>query len=197
DLIGEVPPCTISVKDKMDGGSVFNTMRFLNRTGPVKVDERLSGGEVVTDDSGVSKGPMVNFNEVIGTPFNDQLIGGPSADILVGGGGADVMCGGYGTDTVDYSDPAHANTGVNVSLDPNPAVPDDPRWNSTDVAEWGKAPHDCRQTNAQGAPVVDAAHPLNCVANDGSPGEGDCVGPDVENVIGTSHDDVLTGNSPG
>jgi Ca2+-binding RTX toxin-like protein len=210
DLIGEVPPCTITVIDKMDGGAGFNTMRFVGRHAGIMVDERTQNGESMIDDTGVNKGPLINFAKVVGTPFDDILIGGPRADILAGEGGADVMCGGYGTDTVDYS---NSPGPVNVSLTPNPAFPDDPRWGGSDIAKFGLAPHDCRQTRSttsvdgqEGDPIPiprdaqghwTANPPLNCIANDGTPGEGDCVGADVENVIGSKFNDVLTGNDPG
>ncbi len=46
----------------------------------------------------------------------------------------------------------------------------------------------------------DAAHPevketrYDCTANDGVPGENDCVGEDIENIVGTPFDDGLIGN---
>ena len=36
----------------------------------------------------------------------------------------------------------------------------------------------------------------DCTPNDGVPGENDCVGEDIENIIGSAHDDVLIGNNP-
>jgi Ca2+-binding RTX toxin-like protein len=36
----------------------------------------------------------------------------------------------------------------------------------------------------------------DCTPDDGLPGENDCVGEDIENVIGSPHDDVMVGNDP-
>jgi Ca2+-binding RTX toxin-like protein len=185
--------------DKIDGGSGFNTVRFNDRNatgptpGPVMVEERSGAGNSVADATGfLLVKDLVQIERVIGTDFDDQFYGSPKPDWFVGRGGADVMCGGYGVDTVDYSG---SSGPVNVSLDP--VLPPDDRWNSTDLDQWSRARHDCRQTDDFGTPVIDATHPLDCSANDGMAGEHDCVGPDVENVIGSQYGDVLVGNDPG
>src|SRR5205807_448341 len=58
----------------------------------------------------------------------------------------------------------------------------------------------CRATDFNtGDSINDKSDPryaLDCTPDDGMAGEGDCVGDDVENVIGSSHDDVLVGNDP-
>ena len=144
---------------------------------------------------------------LIGTPGNDQIIGSSNDDTLVGMGGADLLCGGFGNDTVDYSvDPGDAG-GVNVSLDTS--LPPDSKWNSNNNQTVSFARSDCRQTDDNGIvqlpPNSGPPTPTNkpdCNANDGGPNDGppnarDCVGVDVENVIGTAGNDTLTGSSPG
>jgi Ca2+-binding RTX toxin-like protein len=185
-----------------------------------------SNGNFVTDpthDNFLLVRPFLNIFKIIGTNFNDQIYGGAEDDTLVGAGGADVLCGGYGNDTVDYSgSPGPVHVTLDGAPPGTPGWPD-PRWGSNDGTEQGQAPHDCRQTSnptdttrlpgtsyppsdlpwAQN-PADPSAKPLNCTADDGgqadldpTTGKHDCVGPDVENVIGSPYDDVLIGNDPG
>lgn len=186
--------------DSVEGGAGFNTIRFSSAPGPVTVDERSENSEQAMDANGfLLVKEMRRISLVVGTKYNDQLYGGPRNDRLVGGGGADVICGGYGNDTVDYS----GSTGpVNVSLDAT--LPPDPHWASNSPSQWSLARRDCRQSDSLGTPIVDAQHPQDCSPNDGgaadldpTTGRRDCVGSDVENVIGSPYDDVLVGNDPG
>jgi Ca2+-binding RTX toxin-like protein len=66
---------------------------------------------------------LSNFENIIGSAFNDILIGngsnnsfdgGAGDDTLVGGAGADAFIGGLGIDTVSY---VNASSGVNMTLD--------------------------------------------------------------------------------
>jgi Ca2+-binding RTX toxin-like protein len=190
--------------DLIDGDQGFNTLRFDSKPNGVVIDAGPRGpnGTSVLDpnrpDNGVAadvfvKGIRGSFRtqHIVGTPGNDQIYGSINADTMVGRGGADHICGGYGNDTADYS----ASGGVTVTLDST--LPPDPKWNSTDRQQWTLSRGDCRQTNTQGQ--VEPAAQKDCTANDGvnNGGEGDCVGVDTENVIGSGSDDVLIGNGPG
>jgi Ca2+-binding RTX toxin-like protein len=129
---------------------------------------------------------------VIGTGFDDILVGTIEPDTLVGSGGDDTICGSLGVDTVDYSD---SDQGVHVSLDESgietdarhllPVVPE------SNLAQIRAARIDC-------LPKLPAdAGKKDCTPNDGIPGvEQDCVGEDIENIIGSRFADILVGNSP-
>lgn len=54
-----------------------------------------------------------NFENLIGSSYNDTLTGSGSSNTIEGGDGDDVMDGGFSTDTVSY---AHATAGVTVDL---------------------------------------------------------------------------------
>jgi Ca2+-binding RTX toxin-like protein len=201
----------LACPDIVDGEGGYNTLKFDHQPKGVFVDGGSKGAdpESVIDPTRprngdaranllATKGRGWRFNRIIGTPFNDQIIGSSNNDTIVGRGGADVLCGGPGNDTVDYS----GSTGpVNVSLDTN--LPADTKWESTDNQVRSFSRSDCRQTNSSG--VVDETAQKDCVANDGqvgpdgttATGEHDCVGVDVENVIGSPFNDVLVGDDPG
>jgi Ca2+-binding RTX toxin-like protein len=215
DSFGELNPNYTDVSmmncpDIVDGESGFNTLRFDHKNGVI-IDAGVKGAdpEAVTDPTRTrngdrrenllaTKGRGWRFNKLVGTTGNDQIIGSSNNDTLVGRGGADLLCGGPGNDTVDYSG---SGGSVNVTLDT--ALPPDPKWESRDQQVVSFSRSDCRQTNGSGN--IDEAAPKDCVANDGmvgpdgtpATGEHDCVGIDVENVVGSSHNDVLIGSDPG
>jgi Ca2+-binding RTX toxin-like protein len=186
------------------GGNGFNTMTYsldperaaLPPPAPVQMDKR----DDVAFDADGSGETILNVNKLVGTPYDDEIIGGHQAEVLVGRGGADVLCGGLGVDAVDYSGSA---AGVNVTLDgTQPTDPDlaiqlvaDPGGPSTEELRlrYLRARHDCRQT----VPTTGKPAPggwRDCTPDDGVPGENDCVGEDVENIVGSEFDDVLVGN---
>ena len=51
----------------------------------------------------------------------------------------------------------------------------------------------CTEPNVQGCP---ADLKRDCTPDDGVAGEHDCVGEDIENIVGSPQDDVLIGNDP-
>jgi len=195
------------------GGPGFNTLTFsldperaATAPGPVSVDMR----ENFAIDSDGRAEQAIKFTQLIGTPFDDEIVGGHEAEMLVGLGGADTLCGGLGVDTVDYS---RSTQGVTVTLDgTQPTDPDlaiqlipDPGGPGTEESRlrYLRARHDCRETlkpeDGPFPPGVQAGFPKpggfrDCTPDDGAPGENDCVGEDVENIIGSPHDDVLVGN---
>jgi Ca2+-binding RTX toxin-like protein len=182
-----------------------DTLTFEDRAGPVKTDLREGRSSVVDDDGALES--AVGFRVVIGGAGSDELIGSHFADIISGGPGnnSDVICGALGNDIVDYSG---KDQGVFVDLEGLPPAPGTPQtaFPNTDpdtvlVGNAGvSARVDCRPVLKE--PVTQQGRPdpsdprRDCTANDGVPGENDCVGEDVENVIGTGFDDVLIGNVP-
>jgi Ca2+-binding RTX toxin-like protein len=142
--------------------------------------ETLDGGD--GNDAAVSGGGIDGGggdDEVTGGPGNDTVAGGagndrldfPNADLPEDqSAGADTLDGGDGNDQL-YGGPASS-----------PEQPDTLLGGTgTDTADYGQ----------RAAPL---AISLDGVANDGQAGEGDNVAPDVENVIGGSGRDVLTGS---
>jgi len=204
-------------QDETDGGAGFDTLTYASRDYPVYVDSRAQSqssyaGLGVDDpkpecmaDLNAGSNPDCEVDQVsafiraepmeklVGTRFNDTLIGNKRNNTLIGGDGADVLCGELGIDTVDYSDQTAA---VNVSLDGT--LPTDPRL----VTGGALARQDCRDIDAQNNPIPPGPNaPRDCTSNDGNANDGppnarDCVGEDVENVIGGSGNDTFVGNSP-
>ena len=199
--------------DTVNGAGAFDTATYEDRTGSIKVDlEPGAGG--TTDDDTTTDG-ISGIERIVGGMANDELIGGLGRDTFDGGPGSDTICGGVGNDTVEYSDKTQ---GVTVTLDGVLAT--DPDVFSTDAILSLGARKDCRLTQkgnqANGKPCLpdsyltvpscrkDPAGPApgepelrrDCTADDGVPGENDCIGEDIENVVGSPYDDVLVGNDP-
>ena len=121
-----------------------------------------------------------------------MLIGSIEPDTLVGIGGDDTICGSLGVDTVDYSD---SPAGVRVST-ANAATSRRMRaiscpWSGVEPGPDRAARIDCLPE----LPADAGQEGLHSQRRD--PGvEQDCVGEDIENIIGSEFDDVLIGNSP-
>ena len=197
--------------ESVDAGPGFDTVTYADRTQPVKIDLADVRGAGTVDADGTPEG-MEGVEGVIGGRGSDEITGGTFGETLNGGPGdaPDLICGNLGKDTVDYSDKTQP---VSVTL--NGSLETDADIVSSDSQRVTSARRDCRPTIkdyggpnngllcAKDAPPetlcpLDASgNPRrDCVADDGVPGEGDCVGEDVENIIGTPFNDVLTGNSP-
>lgn len=126
---------------------------------------------------------------------DDVLIGGAGDDTLLGGDGADLLQGGWGADVLDPGpDGGRAEGGQGddrFATGAQPAGADQVLGGpGRDVVDYG----------SRTGPVTVS---LDGVGGDGAPGEGDAVGvpapwdrwgPDVEQVVGGSGDDVLTGS---
>ena len=106
-------------------------------------------------------------DELAGGAGDDELDGGAGDDILDGGPGADVLRGGPGIDVADYF--WHSNAGVVVNL-------------HTAAARGGDAEGD-RFAGQQVIEYVDAS---------GNAQQAQIS--DIENLRGSEHDDVLTGD---
>jgi VCBS repeat-containing protein len=95
--------------DVMDGGSGVDTASYAGSASAVSVS-LVSHAGVGGDADGDQ---LTNFENLIGSSFNDTLIGDGGNNVLAGGAGADIITGGLGNDTVDYSS---SSAGVTVSL---------------------------------------------------------------------------------
>ncbi len=121
--------------DTLDGGSgnetAGDTISYANSKGAVLVNlGLLSGGAQFVSQNGPAASDadgdnISNFENIIGTKFDDALFGsngavvnridaGDGNDFVAGGGGADLLIGGAGTnDTLDYHNDI---TGVTIDL---------------------------------------------------------------------------------
>lgn len=107
--------------NRLDGGDGIDTVSYILANTGVTVD--LSDTEI--QSTGISTDRLSNFENLLGSNFDDRLsgtsgvniiTGGFGDDILEGGGESDVLDGGEGSDTVSYSTAA---LGVVVNLATN------------------------------------------------------------------------------
>jgi Ca2+-binding RTX toxin-like protein len=146
-------------------------------------DDHLFAGP--GDDATVSGGE--GADEADGGPGNDALYGGPGDDRLRGGEGDDrfdfMLLGeeqGAGDDSMDGGPGADAmSAGPTGGAGPGDVFAG---GDGVDVADFSR----------RSAPL---AVDLDGVADDGESGERDDVRPDVENVVGGSDGDALTGSA--
>jgi Ca2+-binding RTX toxin-like protein len=126
------------------------------------------GGALIADG-----GPGSDFLD--GSVVGDTLTGGPDADSFFGRDGDDVLSGGDGDDTFD--------------------------WRGSDLTTDSDAGADEYIGGAGADSVRLTGHPagmnlsLNDVADDGAPGEGDNFHSDLEDIVGTTHDDTYVGRA--
>ena len=137
--------------------------------GVAELDAMSGNGEKNEND--YLAGPMQG---IIGGPGDDHLQGNLFNNTIVGGPGSDTIVGLKGTDTASYAD--HSGD-VNVHAD----LP---------VTEL---PFSSIRPPVSFCPSGTAA--LCNPTPDGSPGENDNVGDDVENIVGGQGNDTLVGSS--
>ena len=166
--------------DKLNGGAGNDTASYAGSDS--RVDVRLSGS--VVNHGHATGDTLINIENLIGSAYNDILAGNGQAnmltgnagndllwgsggdDLLTGGAGADRFQGGPGIDTVTYTDSAE---GVTVRLDSLSAYGGD--------AAGDTFPYrvDVAYMDADGVEQIDSL-------------------PDVENLKGSAHNDVLAGD---
>lgn len=114
----------------------------------------------------------------------DELLGGDARDTLVGGDGADMLDGGADTDEL------HGGAGPDVLLGGegrDTLVP----GLGVDVISGGTNV----DTVSYDERATDVSVSIGAAPADGAPGENDDVGADVENIVGGSGADSLTGDA--
>ncbi len=144
-------------------------------------DSLLGSGTAAT--GGPFAGPLM----IDGGDGADKLTGGSAPDQLIGGGGNDTLTGGLGSDQLSGdagNDRLRGGGGDETfPLGSDPGADTVSGGPGTDTADYSAA--------TSGVTVS-----LDGLANDGA-GEGDNVGGDVERVVGSGWDDVLTGGPGG
>jgi Ca2+-binding RTX toxin-like protein len=111
---------------------------------------------------------------VFGGSGNDQVFGEGGDDRLRGHEGNDLEDGGTGNDDIGYS------PGINHDSDPG-----------ADVTVGGPGTDRLRLSGHNGGMTIS----IDGQANDGTPGEGDNVGGDIEKIEGTTGNDFFTGSA--
>jgi len=103
--------------DSLDGGANAaggDTASYASATSAVTVSLAVAGAQAT---GGAGTDTLSNFENLLGSDYNDSLTGnagnnvlngGGGDDLLVGGAGADTLIGGTGTDTVSYASAAAA-----------------------------------------------------------------------------------------
>ena len=166
--------------DTLDGGEGIDTASYAGSAS--RVDVRLSGTVVNYGDA--TGDTLTNIENLIGSDHNDTLVGNGQAnamtgmvgndllwgssgdDFLTGGPGADRLVGGAGHDTASW---AGSSEGVTVRLHSLKASGGDAQGDSFPYTV------DVAYTDAEGVEQIESL-------------------PDVENLIGSAHDDILAGD---
>ncbi|SDT75214.1 calcium-binding protein [Actinoplanes derwentensis] len=185
--------------DLIDGGSgTRDTVVYWERRKPIvaDLDGKADDGEkgerdtITTTVEGLHGG--LGDDILTGDGRANFLTGDSGADHLFGGGGDDELRGHGGTDLLDGGsgdDLLNPDIGESESGDDGPTVIDPI---AADVVRGGPGVDTVVYTNRVRTPVtVDLDGE---VGDDGRAGEGDTVGADVENIVGTIQADRLTGN---
>jgi Ca2+-binding RTX toxin-like protein len=98
--------------DSVDGGAgTTDAVIYTSATSAVTVNLGLTGAQAI--GGGQGSDALVNIEGVLGSSYNDTLTGNASDNFFRGGAGDDSINGGAGSDTVYYDD---ASSGVTVNL---------------------------------------------------------------------------------
>ena len=116
-------------------------------------------------------------DRLFGYAGNDQLLGEGGADQLNGGSENDNVDGGSGDDGLE-----HCSNCIGSGNDPGVGA--------DNYIGGGGADRLWLDGHASGMTIS-----IDGQANDGSSGEGDNVGSDIEEIVGTVHNDVFTGSA--
>jgi Ca2+-binding RTX toxin-like protein len=150
------------------------------------------GGNDVVDARGVADLPV----KIWGDSGDDTLWGGGARDELYGGDGNDTLTdGGYGSG-FDYIEGDAGNDVMTGSPGADKIVGGD----GNDTYDGGKGA-DVMSDGGDGEDTVTYVHatsavtvdPNSAAVGDGTAGEGDVVGSDIEDIVGSFFNDTITG----
>ena len=201
----------------LDGGSGSDTVDYVRASAGVDVN-LLTGRSA--DDAGWAEGDTYSgIENVIGTGHDDTLTGDAAANVLTGGAGSDTLTGGAGTDTADYSGSGAAVT-VDLSSSGAQSGGDAQGDTLTSIENVIGSGHDDTLTGDAAANVLtggaggdtltggdgndtadysgSGAAVTVDLSSSGAQSGGDAQGDtltSIENVIGSGHDDTLTGDA--
>ena len=97
--------------DTLDAGAGNDTASYAGTATAVTVS--LAAQQAAQNTGGGGTDFLSNFENLLGSAFNDTLTGDGNANIIEGGAGNDILDGGAGNDTAGY---AGASAGVFVAL---------------------------------------------------------------------------------
>ena len=163
--------------DDFTGSTAVDTVTYADRAGPVTVTgENVANDGDASDIGAGGKKDNVrgDVETIVGGSGNDTITGGSVANTLTGNGGDDTLSGGDGVDTLDGGAGAdNLNGGAGV-----------------DTATYAT------RTGALALNVIDGL-PNDGNSTDDNAGttRRDQLGIDVENLIGGSGDDQMTGSN--
>jgi len=167
-----------SGSDTFNGGAgTADMVSYAART--VAVTATIGAGTTNDGVSGEADDILASVEGVTGGSANDSLTGDANANVLTGGGGNDTLVGLAGADTLNGGD------GDDI-FDEGSAANDGDTFNGgagTDTVNYGSR-------TAALTVTMDGV-----TANDGESGEADNVKADVENIIGGTAADTITGNN--
>ncbi len=95
----------------LNGGAGVDTVSYAYAAAGVTV--RIDLAPVVNATGGAGTDRLINFENIIGSAYNDTLTGSAGNNVIEGGAGNDVLDGGAGSDTASY---ATAGAAVTVNL---------------------------------------------------------------------------------
>jgi Ca2+-binding RTX toxin-like protein len=196
--------------DTMNGGAGTDTVTYVDSTAGVTVSLAITTAQ---NTIGAGTDTISNFENLTGSNFDDTLTGDANAnvlqglagnDMLSGGAGNDTLDGGAGTDTATF---ASAASGVTVNLSTNTATGDGSDTLISIENVIGSTHNDTFVT-AAGIHVFDGGAgtdtlsyapssvgvTVNLFAGTGV-GDGTDSFTNIENIIGSSHNDTITSNS--
>jgi Ca2+-binding RTX toxin-like protein len=158
--------------DVLNGGTGTDTADYSDRTAPLSlsIDGAANDGEAGEQDN-----IGADVENLVGGSGNDFMAGGTAANGLSGGGGNDTLTGGAGNDSLD------GGAGDDTLLADGGA----------DTLTGGDG-RDLADYSSRTEPLSIS---LDNYAQDGAAAEGDNVKSDVEDVLGGSGDDGLTGSA--
>ncbi|KIO48291.1 S-layer family protein [Nitrosospira sp. NpAV] len=96
--------------DNLDGGSDNDTLSYSTAGAAVTVNLATTAAQ---NTGGSGTDTISNFENLIGSSYNDTLTGDGNANIIEGGAGNDTMNGAGGTDTLSYE---RAGAGITINL---------------------------------------------------------------------------------
>ena len=151
--------------DNLDGGIGTDVADYFNSDAAVTIDLSTN---TATGSGGEAQGDtLTNIENIFGSNHNDVLTGGAGRNSLRGGPGDDRLNGGSGTDFLEGGPGADKLDG----------------GSGTDYADYDYS---------------DAAVTINLSTNPGTGTGGEAQGDtltNIENIIGSRHNDVLTGGA--